>query len=134
MLQITILKGFPLFIVSIFIQAFIRISALEVLQIRSLSQPRLALVSNSRNLVSLAPQNEVRNTQLTGGNPIKTPRETERLNGELEIDYQRDRVTFHPNALRESTFSLPLTPLDVDIVGGLTQISRRLENAQLLKL
>jgi hypothetical protein len=69
----------------------------------------------------------VRNAQLTGGNPIKTPRETERLNGELEIDYQRNRVTFHPNALRESTFTLPLTPLDVDIVRGLTQISRRLE-------
>ena len=37
-------------------------------------------------------------------------RETERLNGELEIDYQRNRVMFHPNALRELTFSLPLTP------------------------
>jgi hypothetical protein len=35
-------------------------------------------------------------------------------------------VMFHPNALRESTFSLPLTPLDVDIVRSLTQISRRL--------
>jgi hypothetical protein len=63
----------------------------------------------------------------TGGNPIKKPRETEWLNGELEIDYQHNRVMFHPNALREFTFSLPLTPLDVDIVRSLTQIGRRLE-------
>jgi hypothetical protein len=60
-------------------------------------------------------------------NPITGPREIERLNGELEIDYQRNTVKFHPNALREFTFSLPLTPLDVDIVRSLTQISRRLE-------
>jgi hypothetical protein len=32
-------------------------------------------------------------------NPITRPRETERLNGELEIDYQRNTVKFHPNAL-----------------------------------
>ena len=57
---------------------------------------------------------------------MTTPRETEKLNGELEIDYQRNRVKFHPNALCESAFSLPLTPLDVDIVRSLTQISRRL--------
>jgi hypothetical protein len=57
-------------------------------------------------------------------NPITRPRETERLNGELEIDYQRNTVKFHPNALRE--FTLPLTPLDVDVVRRLTQISRRL--------
>jgi hypothetical protein len=58
---------------------------------------------------------------------MTTPRESEKLNGELEIDYQRNRVKFHPNALCESAFSLPLTPLDVDIVRSLTQISRRLE-------
>jgi hypothetical protein len=57
-------------------------------------------------------------------NPITRPRETERLNGELEIDYQRNTVTFHPNALYE--FTLPLTPLDVDVVRSLAQISRRL--------
>ena len=56
-----------------------------------------------------------------------TPRETERLNGELEIDYQRNTVKFHPNALCEFTFSLPLTPLEVDVVRSLTQISRSLE-------
>jgi hypothetical protein len=56
-------------------------------------------------------------------NPITTRRETERLNGELEIDYQRNTVKFHPNALFE--FTLPLTPLDVDVVRSLTQISRR---------
>ena len=60
-------------------------------------------------------------------NSITRPRETERLNGELEIDYQRNTVTFHPNALCESAFTLPLTPLDVDIVRSLTRISRRLE-------
>jgi hypothetical protein len=58
---------------------------------------------------------------------MTTPRETEKLNGELEIDYQRNRVKFYPNVLYESAFSLPLTPLDVDIVRSLTQISRRLE-------
>jgi len=58
---------------------------------------------------------------------ITTPRETERLNGELEIDYQRNRVMFHPKALREFTFSLPLTPSDVDVVRSLAQITRKLE-------
>jgi hypothetical protein len=58
---------------------------------------------------------------------MTTPRETEKLNGELEIDYQRNSVTFHPNALCESPFSLPLTPSDVDIVRNLTQVSRRLK-------
>jgi len=58
---------------------------------------------------------------------ITRPRETERLNGELEIDYQHNRVRFHPNALREFTFSLPLTPSDVDVVRSLAQITRRLE-------
>ena len=58
---------------------------------------------------------------------ITRPRETERLNGELEIDYQDNRVRFHPNALREFTFSLPLTPSDVDVVRSLAQITRRLE-------
>jgi hypothetical protein len=59
---------------------------------------------------------------------MTTPqRETERLDGELEIDYQRNTVKFHPNALCESTFSLPLTPLDVDVVRSLTQVNRRLE-------
>jgi hypothetical protein len=42
-------------------------------------------------------------------NSITRARETERQNGELEIDYQRNRVMFPPNALREFTFSLPLT-------------------------
>lgn len=58
---------------------------------------------------------------------VPRPRETERLNGELEIDYQRNRVMFHPNALRELTFSLPLTPSDVDVVRSLAQITRKLE-------
>ena len=60
-------------------------------------------------------------------NSVTRPRETERLNGELEIDYQRNRVMFHPNALRELTFSLPLTPSDVDVVRSLAQITRKLE-------
>ena len=59
-------------------------------------------------------------------NPITRPRETERLNGELEIDYQRNTVKFHPNALCELTFNLPLMPLEVDVVRSLAQISRRL--------
>ena len=58
---------------------------------------------------------------------ITRPREIERLNGELEIDYQRNRVRFHPNALREFTFSLPLTPSDVDVVRSLAQSTRKLE-------
>ena len=57
-------------------------------------------------------------------NPITRSRETERLSGELEIDYQRNIVTFHPNDLCE--FTLPLAPLDVDVVRSLTQISRSL--------
>jgi len=69
----------------------------------------------------------VRNTQPKEGNPITSPRESERLNGELEIDYQHNTVKFHPKALREFPFSLPLTPLDVDVVRSLTQITRRLE-------
>ena len=59
-------------------------------------------------------------------NSIIAPKETENLAGELEIDYQRNRVMFHPNALRELTFSLPLTPSDVDVVRGLAQITRKL--------
>jgi len=59
--------------------------------------------------------------------PITRPRETERLTGELEIDYQHNTVKFHPNALCEVTFSLPLTPSEVDVVRSLTQISRRLQ-------
>ena len=59
-------------------------------------------------------------------NSITRPRETERLNGELEIDYRRNRVMFHPNALREFTFSLPLAPSDVDVVRSLAQITRKL--------
>ena len=34
---------------------------------------------------------------------------------------------FYPNALRELTFSLPLTPSDVDVVRSLAQITRKLE-------
>jgi len=60
-------------------------------------------------------------------NSITGPKETERVAGELEIDYQRNRVMFHPNALRELTFSLPLTPSDVDVVRSLAQITRKLE-------
>ena len=60
-------------------------------------------------------------------NSVPRPRETERLNGELEIDYERNRVMFHPNALRELTFSLPLAPSDVDVVRSLAQITRKLE-------
>jgi len=59
-------------------------------------------------------------------NSIIAPKETENLAGELEIDYQRNRVMFHPNALRELTFSLPLTPSDVDVVRSLAQITRKL--------
>ena len=62
-----------------------------------------------------------------GEKSITVPKETERLAGELEIDYQRNRVMFYPNALRELTFSLPLTPSDVDVVRGLAQITRKLE-------
>ena len=62
-----------------------------------------------------------------GENSITAPKETERLAGELEIDYQRNRVMFYPNALRELTFSLPLTPSDVDVVRSLAQITRKLE-------
>ncbi len=62
-----------------------------------------------------------------GENSITAPKETEKLAGELEIDYQRNRVMFHPNALRELTFSLPLTPSDVDVVRSLAQITRKLE-------
>jgi hypothetical protein len=61
------------------------------------------------------------------GSSAPRPRATERLNGELEIDYQRNRVMFHPNALRELTFSLPLAPSDVDVVRSLAQITRKLE-------
>ncbi len=60
-------------------------------------------------------------------NSITAPKETERVAGELEIDYQRNRVMFHPNALRELTFGLPLTPSDVDVVRSLAQITRKLE-------
>jgi hypothetical protein len=60
-------------------------------------------------------------------NSITALKETERLAGELEIDYQHNRVMFYPNALRELTFSLPLTPSDVDVVRSLAQITRKLE-------
>jgi hypothetical protein len=66
-------------------------------------------------------------------NSITRPRETERLNGELEIDYLHNTVKFHPNALSEFTFSLPLTPLDVDVVRSLTQTSRRVKTHGLCK-
>jgi hypothetical protein len=60
-------------------------------------------------------------------NSITGPAATEWLAGELEIDYQRNRVMFHPNARRELTFSLPLTPSDVDVVRGLARITQKLE-------
>ena len=59
-------------------------------------------------------------------NPITGPRETERLDGELEIDYHRNTVKFHPYGSCEFTFSLPLSPSEVDVVRSLTQTSRRL--------
>ena len=62
---------------------------------------------------------------------VTWPKETERLAGELEIDYQRNRVMFHPRARRELTFSLPLTPSDVDVVRSLTRITRKLETHDL---
>ena len=62
-----------------------------------------------------------------GENSITAPKETERLAGELEIDYQRNRVMFYPNALRELTFSLPLTPSDVNIVRSLARITQKLQ-------
>jgi hypothetical protein len=64
-------------------------------------------------------------------NSITAPKETERLAGELEIDYQRNRVMFHPNALRDLTFSLPLTPLDVDVVRSLSRSTRKLQTHSL---
>jgi hypothetical protein len=60
-------------------------------------------------------------------NSITGPKETERLVGELEIDYQRNRVMFHPKTLRDLTFSLPLTPSDVDVVRSLSRSTRKLE-------
>jgi hypothetical protein len=60
-------------------------------------------------------------------NLITGPAGSERLAGELEIDYQRNRVMFHPNARRELTFSLPLTPSDVDVVRSLARITQKLE-------
>jgi hypothetical protein len=64
-------------------------------------------------------------------NSVTGPKETERLVGELEIDYQRNRVVFHPNALRERTFGLPLTPSDIDVVRSLTRVTRKLETHSL---
>ena len=55
------------------------------------------------------------------------PAATERLAGELEIDYRRNRVMFHPNERRELTFSLPLTPSDIDIVRSLAATTQKLE-------
>jgi hypothetical protein len=69
----------------------------------------------------------VKNAQVERPNPMTTPRETERLDGELEINYRRNTVKFHPNALCDSAFTLPLTPFDVDIVRSLMQINQRLE-------
>jgi hypothetical protein len=34
---------------------------------------------------------------------------------------------FHPNALRDLAFSLPLTPSDVDVVRSLARIIQKLE-------
>jgi len=53
--------------------------------------------------------------------------DTQRLVGELEIDYQHNRVMFHPNERRELTFSLPLTPSDIDIVRSLAATTQKLE-------
>ena len=58
---------------------------------------------------------------------ILAPAETERLTGELEIDYPRNRVLFHPNAGDELTFSLPLAPSDIDIVRSLARITQKLQ-------
>lgn len=64
-------------------------------------------------------------------NSATGPKETERVAGELEIDYQRNRVMFHPNALRDHTFSLPLTPSDVDVVRSLSRSTRKLQTHSL---
>jgi hypothetical protein len=97
-----------------------------------LSSRRFREASFSRQLGSISPVErgeEMHNQR--DENSSASPRETERLNGELEIDYQRNRVTFHPNALREFTFSLPLTPSDIDVVRSLAEITRRLETHSL---
>jgi len=62
-----------------------------------------------------------------GKTSIITSKETEWLAGELEINHQRNTVEFHPKALCELTFSLPLTPSEIDAVRTLTQIGRRLQ-------
>ena len=53
-------------------------------------------------------------------------KQTKLLDGQLEIDYNRNRVVFHPNRLEEIVFQLPLQPLDVDIAQSLTQMTEKL--------
>jgi hypothetical protein len=58
---------------------------------------------------------------------LKLAMRYEELVEQHRVHYQRNTVTFHPNALCESAFTLPLTPFDVDVVRNLTQINQRLE-------
>jgi hypothetical protein len=55
-------------------------------------------------------------------------KQTKVLDGQLEMDYRRNRVVFHPNQLGEIVFQLPLQPLDVDIAQSLTRITEKLNN------
>ena len=60
------------------------------------------------------------------------PKQTKLLDGQLEIDYSRSRVVFHPNRLEETVFQLPLQPLDVDIVQSLTRMTEKLTHRSAL--
>ena len=42
--------------------------------------------------------------------------------GELEVDFTRNRVVFHPRAGK--AFQLPLSPLDVEIAQQLSKYAR----------
>jgi hypothetical protein len=55
-------------------------------------------------------------------------KQTKLLDGQLEIDYSRNRVVFHPNRLEETVFQLPLQPLDLDIAQSLTRMAEKLTN------
>jgi hypothetical protein len=51
-------------------------------------------------------------------------RATEQVSGELEIDYLRNRVVFHPNDLNDVAFQLPLAPLDINIARSITRYAK----------
>jgi len=55
-------------------------------------------------------------------------KQTRVLDGQLEMDYSRNRVVFHPKQLGETVFQLPLQPLDVDIVQSLARMAEKLTN------